>query len=149
MPALGPDAERSSCWPNILKRLLEKITFTPTDQHRFDATIYPPADAAAPVLIFFSALGTPAKVYRHLGRALSQAGVQVCAPDWRGIGSSSVRAARASDFGYRHLVELDMAAAIAGVRQRFPQAAIWLSGHSLSGQLALLAAAALQSSHCG
>ncbi len=118
------------------------ITFTSADHHRFDALLYPTADAAAPVLLFFSALGTPAKVYRHFGHELNQHGVQLCAPDWRGIGSSSVRAARESDFGYRHLVELDMAAAIAGVRQRFPQAPIWLGGHSLGGQLSLLAAAA-------
>jgi predicted alpha/beta hydrolase len=124
--------------------MLEKITFRSTDQHIFDATIYPTVNSAAPVLIFFSALGTPAKVYRHFGREMSQAGVHVCAPDWRGIDSSSLRAGRGSDFGYRHLVELDMASAMAGVRRRFPQSPIWLGGHSLGGQLSLLAAAANQ-----
>ncbi len=121
---------------------IETLRFRSADQHGFDATIYPALDSAAPVLIFFSALGTPAKVYRHFGRELSQHGVQLCAPDWRGIDSSSVRAARASDFGYRHLVELDMLSAIEGIRQRFPKSPLWLGGHSLGGQLALLAAAA-------
>jgi predicted alpha/beta hydrolase len=122
--------------------MTETISFTAADQHSFDATFYPVADAAAPVLIFLSALGTPAKVYRHLGREMSLHGVQLCTPDWRGIGSSSIRATRVSDFGYRHLVELDIAAAIAGVSQRFPQSPLWLGGHSLGGQLSLLAAAA-------
>ena len=120
----------------------QTLTITTTDGHRFDATLYPVDDPRAPVLIFLSALGTPARVYARLGREMIAHGVQLCAPDWRGIGSSSVRAARASDFGYRHLIEFDLAALIEAVRQRRPQAPIWLGGHSLGGQMALLRAAA-------
>lgn len=126
----------------MLRSMQEKISFTSTDQHRFDATLYPASDPSAPVLVFFSALGTPAKVYRHIGHAMQQNGVHFCAPDWRGIGSSSVRAGRGHDFGYRELVERDMAAVVAGVRQRFPESPIWLGGHSLGGQLSMLYAAA-------
>jgi len=119
----------------------QTLTITANDQHRFNATFYPAPDSAAPVLIFLSALGTPAKVYRHLGKEMGQHEVQLCTPDWRGIGSSSVRAGRSSDFGYRHLVELDIPALIAAVRHHAPRAPIWLGGHSLGGQLALIAAA--------
>lgn len=119
-----------------------KISITASDQHRFNATIYSTDDPAAPVLIFLSALGTPARVYGRFGREMASHGVQVCAPDWRGIDSSSVRAARRSDFGYRHLLEYDLAALIDAMRQRFPRAPIWLGGHSLGGQMSLLAAAA-------
>ena len=94
----------------MLRAMSEKITLTAADQHQFAATVYPASTPGAPVLVFFSALGTPAKVYRHVGQAMAQQGVHFCAPDWRGIDSSSVRASRALDFGYRHLVELDMAA---------------------------------------
>ncbi len=121
---------------------VQTIQVTTHDAHHFDAALYPAEDSSAPVLIFLSALGTPAKVYRHLGQALSSLGVNVCTPDWRGIGSSSIRAGRSSDFGYRQLVEMDIAAAIDAVRQRHPDAPIWLGGHSLGGQLSLLAAAA-------
>ena len=120
----------------------QTLTITTTDGHRFDATLYPVDDPRAPVLIFLSALGTPARVYARLGREMIAHGVQLCAPDWRGIGSSSVRAGRTSDFGYRHLIEFDLAALIEAVRQRRPQAPIWLGGHSLGGQMALLRAAA-------
>ncbi len=120
----------------------QTLTITASDRHTFDATLYPTDDASKPVLIFLSALGTPARVYGRLGREMVQQGVQLCAPDWRGIGSSSVRAGRASDFGYQHLIEFDLAALIAAVRQRRPHAPIWLGGHSLGGQLALLRAAA-------
>jgi predicted alpha/beta hydrolase len=117
------------------------LTITGADQHRFNATLYPTDDCHAPILLFLSALGTPSRVYGRLGREMTQHGVQVCTPDWRGIGSSSIRAGRASDFGYRHLVELDLAALIETVHQGFPEAPIWLGGHSLGGQLALLGAA--------
>ena len=118
------------------------LTISATDGHRFDATLYPTDNPGKPVLIFLSALGTPARVYGRLGREMIQHGVQLCAPDWRGIGSSSVRAGRESDFGYRHLIEFDLSALIAAVRQRLPLAPIWVGGHSLGGQLALLSAAA-------
>jgi predicted alpha/beta hydrolase len=119
----------------------ETLSITADDQHRFNATLYPTTAPEEPVLIFMSALGTPAKVYRHLGNELAQQGIQVCAPDWRGIGSSSIRAGRTSDFGYRHLLEIDIPALIAAVRQRLPHAPIWLGGHSLGGQMALTSAA--------
>ncbi|MGI9132842.1 MAG: alpha/beta hydrolase family protein [Rhodoferax sp.] len=122
--------------------MTERISFTSTDHHHFEGVVYPSAEASDPLLVFFSALGTPAKVYRHFGSAMAQCGVCLCAPDWRGIDSSSVRAGRASDFGYYHLVEFDMACTIAALRQQFPQAPLWIGGHSLGGQLALLYAAA-------
>jgi predicted alpha/beta hydrolase len=128
---------------------VQTITITSDDSHRFDATIYPTDDRSAPVLIFLSALGTPAKVYRHFGRELSNRGVNVFTPDWRGIDSSSIRASRSSDFGYRQLVEIDIAATIKAARQQFPLAPIWLGGHSLGGQLSLLAAAAPPSGIAG
>lgn len=125
----------------MLHPMPEKIALTAADQHQFNAAVYPANKPGAPVLVFFSALGTPAKVYRHVGQALAQQGVHFCAPDWRGIDSSSVRAGRGHNFGYRHLVELDMAAVVAVIRRRFPDAPVWLGGHSLGGQLALLYAA--------
>jgi predicted alpha/beta hydrolase len=130
--------------------MAETLTLTvhSNDYHRFKATVYTGADENAPILIFQSALGTPAKVYRHFSAEMAKHGIQVCTPDWRGIDSSSVRAGRSSDFGYRHLVEVDLPALIAAVRQRFPHSPIWLGGHSLGGQLALLGAAANSETIC-
>ena len=127
----------------------QTLTITASDGHRFDAVFYATEDPVAPILIFLSALGTPARVYGRFGREMVLHGVQVCAPDWRGIASSSVRAGRQSDFGYRHLLELDLARLIECIGQRFPKAPIWLGGHSLGGQLALLRAAAHPAAICG
>lgn len=122
----------------MLAPMLEKLTFTASDGHRFDGMLCAAGSATAPVLVFFSALGTPAKVYGRFGSEMQEQGIHFCAPDWRGIDSSSVRASRKTNFGYRKMVELDMASVLAGVRQRLPQAPIWVGGHSLGGQLALL-----------
>ena len=120
----------------------QTLTITSADKHQFDATLFPTDAPNAPILIFLSALGTPARVYGRFGREMVAHGVHVCAPDWRGIGSSSVRAGRSSDFGYRQLVEFDLASLIQTIQQRFPQSPIWLGGHSLGGQMALLRAGA-------
>ncbi|MEI6802185.1 MAG: alpha/beta fold hydrolase [Burkholderiales bacterium] len=120
---------------------VQTLNVTTPDAHRFEAKLFCLPDERAPVMIFLSALGTPARVYGRFAREMNLHGVQVCAPDWRGIGSSSVRAGRTSDFGYQHLIELDLVALIAAVRERLPHAPLWLGGHSLGGQLALLGAA--------
>lgn len=122
----------------MLRPMLEKLSFTATDGHRFDGMLCAAGSATAPVLVFFSALGTPAKVYQRFASEMQEQGIHFCAPDWRGIDSSSVRASRKTDFGYRKIVELDMACVLTSIRQRLPQAPIWLAGHSLGGQLALL-----------
>ena len=120
----------------------QTLTITTADKHHFNATLYSTQDEHAPVLIFLAALGTPARVYGRFSREMIAHGVQVCTADWRGIGSSSVRAGRSSDFSYRHLVEFDLASLIQAVRKSLPHAPIWLGGHSLGGQMSLLRAGA-------
>lgn len=119
----------------------ETLSITTADEHLFEATLYKSTSSAAPVLIFYAALGTPSKVYRPFASTMAEHGVTVCTPDWRGIASSSVRPSRHTDFGYRHLIELDAAALIAAARTRFPGAQVWLGGHSLGGQVSALTAA--------
>lgn len=120
----------------------EKLTITSSDQHRFGATLHPTDDPRAPLLVFLSAMGAPARVYGRFAREMVRHGVQVCTPDWRGIDSSSMRAGRSCDYGYRQLVEHDLPALMAALRERFPDTPVWLGGHSLGGQLSLLGAAA-------
>jgi len=56
----------------------------------------------------------------------------------RGNGNSSVRAGRASDFGYKELVEYDLPAAIECLKSKCPDKKIVLLGHSLGGQVSVL-----------
>ncbi|MBK7685053.1 MAG: alpha/beta fold hydrolase [Rhodocyclaceae bacterium] len=120
---------------------IETLSITASDTHRFDAQLYLAKAPDAPVLIFYSAMGTPSKVYRAFASTMAEHGISVCTPDWRGIASSSVRAARNVDFGYRHLIEVDAPALISALEARFPGAKFWLGGHSLGGQLSALIAA--------
>lgn len=87
------------------------------------------------------AMGVSAKHYLPLATALAARGVAVALHEWRGIGSSSLRAGRDCDWSYRELLEVDLPAGLAAMRTHWPQARCWLGGHSLGGQLACLYAA--------
>lgn len=87
------------------------------------------------------AMGMPAKYYLPFAGALAARGVAVALHEWRGIGSSSLRAGYRCDWGYRELLQLDLRDGIGAMRARWPQARVWIGGHSLGGQLACLYAA--------
>ncbi len=98
----------------------ETLSITAADGHRFDAGLFRADRDAAPMLVFLSALGTPSRVYRGFAAAMAGQGVHVCTPDWRGMASSSVRASRRHDHGYRELVEIDAPALIEKLTALFP-----------------------------
>jgi predicted alpha/beta hydrolase len=89
-------------------------------------------------LFWIPALGVPAQKYDPLADALADAGITTVVHEWRGIGSSSLRAGRGSDWGYRELLRQDLAAATATLD---PQVRWAVGGHSLGGQFAAMLAA--------
>jgi len=119
----------------------ETLPVTATDGHRFDAGLFRADNDSAPVLVFLSALGAPSRVYRGFAAAMAGQGIHVCTPDWRGMASSSVRASRRHDHGYRQLVEIDAPALMEKLATLFPSSPLWIGGHSLGGQLSTLMAA--------
>lgn len=112
-----------------------------SDGHRFGCTLHAADDPSAPLLLFMPAMGTRARYYNGFGAAMAQAGVSFASCDWRGMDTSSVRASRRTDFGYRQLVEDDIPAAITALRGKLPNAPLWIGGHSLGGQLGAMVAA--------
>ncbi|MBI2383011.1 MAG: alpha/beta fold hydrolase [Gammaproteobacteria bacterium] len=110
------------------------------DGHAFDLALYP-ARPDAPAILIGPAMGTPARVYAPLAAAFAAQGLNAAVIELRGIGSSSLRAGRRVDYGYRHLVEQDWPAARSALHGRLPAARQYLLGHSLGGQVALLHAA--------
>jgi predicted alpha/beta hydrolase len=104
---------------------------------------HPPARIEAlPVLLLLPAMGTPAAYYGPFARELAgRRRAIVALADLRGQGASSVRARRGAEFGYREIVEVDLPALAGELGRRFPGHPLLLAGHSLGGQLALLAAA--------
>lgn len=111
---------------------------TASDGHRFGLILHTAESPTAPLLLFMPAMGTRARYYNAFGVAMAAAGVSFASCDWRGLESSSQRASRYTNFGYRELVEDDIPAAVALLRKTLPKAALWIGGHSLGGQLAAL-----------
>ena len=118
----------------------ETLKVTAVDGHSFDLTLFPAA-AKAPLLLIGPAMGTPARIYTPLAEAFAAQGINAAVIELRGIGSSSVRAGRGVDYGYRDLIEKDWGAAIAALCQRFAGSKLYLFGHSLGGHISLLYAA--------
>lgn len=92
-------------------------------------------------LLWIPALGVAARSYRRFAEALTVQGVAVALHEWRGIGSSSVRAARDCDWGYEPLLRDDLPSARRALVDMLPQVPLVLGGHSLGGQFAALSAA--------
>ncbi len=111
------------------------IDVAAADGHRFQLLAQVPPQPRAAVL-WLPALGVAARHYLALAEALGARDVAVFVHEWRGNGSSSLRAGRRDDWGYRELLLHDLPAAEAAVRSALPGLTLRLGGHSLGGQLA-------------
>jgi len=106
-----------------------------------DLVLVEPATRPSAVLLWLPALGVAARYYLPFARALAAGGIAVGLHEWRGAGSSDRRAGWRQDWGYRELLLADVPASREALAARFADAPAWLGGHSLGGQLAVLAAA--------
>ena len=94
----------------------------------------PPQPTAT--LLWLPAMGVAARHYLPFADALAARGLAVFVHEWRGNGSSSLRASRDCDWGYRELLTVDLPATEAVVAATTPGVPRILGGHSLGGQLA-------------
>lgn len=120
-----------------------------SDNAHFELLCVKPAGSCQQLIYWLPAMGVPARHYLPLAEVLAERGIAVVIHEWRGIGSSDQRAGRRSNWGYRELLLHDVPAAMASVRTQWPQASIYLAGHSLGGQIAALYAALHPTSHAG
>lgn len=95
-------------------------------------------DPRGPVLLIMPAMGVHADYYEPMAVDCVAAGWNAVTADLRGNGRSNLRVDRGVDFGYHHLVEYDWPATIAAVKEMFPESRLYLTGHSLGGQLSAL-----------
>jgi predicted alpha/beta hydrolase len=116
------------------------IAVATEDGHRFEL-IEVGDRASADSVLLIPGMGIPARHYIQFARTLEATGHRVLIFEWRGIGSSSLRASRRCNWGYRALLQSDLDAAVVAARESAPEAQLWLAGHSLGGQLACIAAA--------
>ncbi|MGY6554064.1 MAG: alpha/beta hydrolase family protein [Wenzhouxiangella sp.] len=113
------------------------ISVQSADHHRFEL-IHLPAAMAQARLLFLPGMGVSARQYIDFGLALSACGIETYLHEWRGLGSSGLRAARNCDWGYRELLELDLAAAVDAIEACDKTLPLIVGGHSLGSQLACL-----------
>lgn len=111
------------------------------DGHSFELLVTEPEQPRA-ALLFVCAMGVEASYYQRFAEALSHQGILVALCDLRGHGTSSLRPRRGIDFGYREIVELDIPSAFSTLKARAGDLSLYVGGHSLGGQLAMLHVAA-------
>jgi predicted alpha/beta hydrolase len=105
------------------------------DGHRWQLIARLPAQPRA-ALLWLPALGVAARHYEPFADALAAHGIAVLLHEWRGNGSSSLRASRECDWGYREILTLDLPASQQVLHDIAGNAPLLIGGHSLGGQLA-------------
>jgi predicted alpha/beta hydrolase len=110
------------------------------DSHAFELIHVPSRDTVAR-LLFLPGMGISARQYIRFAKSLAAWGIETLIHEWRGLGSSNLRAARDADWGYRELLVHDLDASIEQALGLPPDRPLLLGGHSLGSQLGLLAAA--------
>lgn len=112
-----------------------RLAVCASDGHRFELPHVPARHTAKLQLLWLPALGVPARHYLPLAQALAAHGCAVTLMEWRGHGSSQLRAGRDHDWGFHALLQHDLPAAISRLREAGIHIDT-LGGHSLGGQLA-------------
>ena len=112
-----------------------EIPLITDDGHRFNLIARLPPQAHRSVL-WLPALGVAAKHYLPLAEALAAHGVAVFLHEWRGNGSSNVRASREMDWGYREILTLDLPCSHAAIARHCDAPVGAIGGHSIGGQFA-------------
>lgn len=113
-----------------------ELSVAAADGHQWRMLARVPTHARAAVL-WLPALGVAARHYLPFADELARGGVATFLHEWRGHGSSNLRAGRDVDWSYRELLALDLPAAEAAMADASPAGMRRIiGGHSLGGQLA-------------
>lgn len=113
-----------------------EVPVTAADGHRYRLLAHLPERPVA-TLLWLPALGVAARHYSPFAARLAARGVASFVHEWRGHGSSTLRAGRDCDWGYRELLASDLPASEAALGGALPLVLPRIiGGHSLGGQLA-------------
>jgi len=121
----------------------QEIDITAKDGAASKITVFEAAPApSAPVMVCMPAMGVAAKFYEPLAQPILQEGWRFVTADLRGNGLSALRVKKGVSFGYAEMVGFDWPAVVEKAKAIFPEAPVYLLGHSLGGQLSALYLAA-------
>jgi predicted alpha/beta hydrolase len=127
----------------------QTLAVVAADGSRFELLCVAPAGPWQRALYWLPALGVSARHYLPLAEAMAARGIAVVIHEWRGMGSSSRRASRHCNWGYREILQDDLPAAQRVLRVRWPQVTWCIGGHSLGGQIAMLRVALAPADYAG
>lgn len=117
----------------------ESLAIESSDGHRFQLQLCLPESPRAS-LLWLPALGVAARHYLPFAEPLAARGIAVALHEWRGHGSSSLRANRENNWGYRQLLLEDIPASASALANALPGLPRINGGHSLGGQLTCIRA---------
>lgn len=111
------------------------ISFVAADGYRLTGNLYLPSQGttAGPVSIIGSATGVPQRFYGRFATYLAEHGRPSMTFDYRGIGFSAPDKLRGFPARFRDWGILDIPAAIAYAKQKFPTRPLHWVGHSYGG----------------
>lgn len=115
--------------------MIREIPLAAGDGHRWKLLACIP-DAPVASVLWLPALGVAARHYLPFAGALAGHGIATFLHEWRGHGTSSLRAGHGTDWGYRALLLGDLPVSEAAVATAVPGLPRMLGGHSIGGQLA-------------
>ncbi|MCK2030811.1 alpha/beta hydrolase family protein [Microbacterium galbinum] len=104
-------------------------------------TVHHAQGANAPCVLLLPAMGIGSSYYAVFADGLAEAGVNVVRADLRGQGASLPTAGTKTRHGFVRIVEHDLPDIVQAIRDHLEPAQLWFIGHSLGGQLGLLAEA--------
>ncbi len=108
----------------------------PSGPAMLSARLHLPVSAPETVVVINSATGVPRGYYQHFARWLAtERGMACLTYDYRDFGHSLTGPQKASTATMADWALIDMPAARAEMRRRFPQAKLWNIGHSLGAML--------------
>ena len=112
-----------------------ELPLSTDDGHRYNLIARIPARPQA-ALLWLPALGVAARHYLPFAEALAAKGVAVFLQEMRGNGSSNLRPSRQVDWGYRHILALDIARSHAAMAEHCGAQERVIGGHSIGAQFA-------------
>ncbi len=96
-------------------------------------TLYTPPEAPKAAIVLHGATGVPARYYRHFAGWLTTQGYACLTYDYRDFGASATGHPKRASASMVEWGVQDQPAAQAALKARFPDAPLWVIGHSLGG----------------
>jgi predicted alpha/beta hydrolase len=115
---------------------MEEINFDYHDGSKNSLLLYENIESTN-ILVMFPAMGVKANYYKPFIQELSQRHT-IATIDLRGMGNSSLRPSKRTDYGYKETLDFEYHKTIEYLKNRYPDKRLILVGHSLGGQMGCL-----------